>query len=123
LRFEPIRGPRFLTIDLDGQMLADGVVDFNDVDGAIVRVRYVASREQARRVDQHAIRQALLDAGAVHVTVQPEIVREQVARVEGMTEDIDAAKALGLWLSAQGIEEQRAEVLSSRARDYLEAAR
>jgi exonuclease SbcD len=68
---------------------------------AVVRVRYRATAEQARRIDQAVLRQALADAGAAAVQMRPEIVREDRVRVAGITDDLDPLVAFDLWAGEQ----------------------
>jgi hypothetical protein len=90
--------------------------------GAVVRVRYTATEEQARRIDQRALRQALLDAGAHRVFIQPTIVRAERARVEGLDETIDEVEAFRLWLQQASINDldDVIDALHERHRGYLE---
>jgi DNA repair exonuclease SbcCD nuclease subunit len=120
----PCQSRPFLTVPLDGRALADGDVTFlRSFDGAVVRAKYSCTREQAEQIDQRGIRQQLLDAGAWHVQIEADIVREQRARAAGLTEDIDAVEAMGRFLEAEGIAPDRRTVLVERAREYMEAAR
>ncbi len=126
-RFVPIPSRPFVTFDLDAGVADDfaaltGYVnDGNRMVGEpIVRVRYTATEEQARRIDQHAIRQALLDAGASHVTIEPEIVREDRARVHIDTDTLTELDALGLWLDTQGVNGERGALMVERTQRYLE---
>jgi DNA repair protein SbcD/Mre11 len=88
---------------------------------AVVRLRYRATAEQARRVDHAALRGLLTDAGVSKLySIAPEIVRSDRARVEGVDETMDAHEALIAWTQSQGIGgevEERLEQLQNR---YLE---
>lgn len=132
-QFVPIESRPFVTLNVDAPELAaaadladdptflrDMVTGGDDIDGAIVRVRYAATAEQATRIDNTAIRQALLDAGAAKVSVQPDIIREQRARVDGLTEQIDDPAAVDLYLSTVGCDEAIAPAVRERALGYLE---
>jgi hypothetical protein len=91
-----------------------------------VRVRYRATAEQARRVDQQAIRRAVHEAGAHKLyAVQPDIVRTGRARVEGADESMDEREAMYRWLVSQGINDfsDQAAAVVDRHADYLEAVR
>ena len=114
-RFIPLDGPRFLTLRLDGGALADGDVTFmRSFDDAIIRVVYEVTEDQAREIDNEAVRQELLRLGALSVTVQPSIVRVQRARVEGVDETLDERDALEAWCKAEGVEAEAHAVLDSR---------
>jgi exonuclease SbcD len=117
-RFLPVSSRRFVTLDY-GDLAAEangniaGLVALSDGLGwdppltdAIVRLRYTSTEEQARGIDTAALKRALLDAGAWRATVEPRIVREQTARVAGMTSDLDPARALELYLAERGVEDR-----------------
>jgi DNA repair exonuclease SbcCD nuclease subunit len=128
--FVPLDYRPFVTIDCDGLALstAGPRVDLSlfdedsDVAEAIVRVRYTATQEQARRVDNADIRRTLLDAGAARVVVQPDIVREDRARVEGLDEGISELDAVDLYVAAQELDASRGVALRDLTQAYLETA-
>jgi hypothetical protein len=95
------------------------------VDGAVVKLRYRATPEQARRIDRSEIKAALYEAGAAHVyAIQAEIVREQRAQVAELDESIDELAALDLYMDANGVNGDCASALRDLTTDYLkEAAR
>jgi DNA repair exonuclease SbcCD nuclease subunit len=124
--FVPLNGRRFVTVDADPAWLDDIARDGwhpkdNQLEEAIVRLRYTASRDQARRIDQSSLRQALLDAGARTVTVEPTIVREQTARIPGLDESLGELDALDLFLAQHPELEPLADRMRERATTYLEA--
>lgn len=89
---------------------------------AVVRIRYRATAEQARRVDHAALRGLVADAGASKLyAIQPEIVRSERARVEGVDENLSEREALIRWTEANGIGGPQEEALDSLTADYLEA--
>lgn len=120
-RFVPLDGPRFITMDFREPF--DTIIAAPEVEDAIVRVRYEVTEEQAKLVDNEAIRQALLDAGAFTVTVQQTIVRESRARVEGMDETLGERDALEAWCKAEGVEAETHAVLDGRLTDDLAEAK
>lgn len=121
-RFVPLADRPFLTSDLTADALADlDVLSVAVDEGAVVRIRFQATAEQARRVDQQAIRQAFLNGGAHRVTVQPEIVRAARARVDGMHERLDELAALDMWVAAEGIDGEAAAAIRAYTRDSLQA--
>jgi DNA repair protein SbcD/Mre11 len=129
--FVPIESRPFVTLELDGLSLstsgvngvylcfdaeADGIV------GAIVKVRYHATADQARHIDHAAIRQALLDAGAHKVfAIEPSIEREQRARVEGVDEDLTPVDAMHAYAEANSIDRDTELAMLERTGRYLEA--
>ena len=117
LRFHVIEDRPFLTLDLEHPELPLLVLD--GVEGAVVRVRYTVSEEQARKVDQAALRRDLLNAGAAKVVLRPTVEREVRARVAEMAHDVDEASALELWLSSQGINGSQAEALRTVHAEYV----
>lgn len=111
-RFVPIEDRPFATIEYDFAGDPDASFEqdaanrfYGDVDGAVVRVRYRATREQAARIDNNQIAQALLSAGAWRVFVQPDIIRQDRARVEGLDDHLTPAQALDLWLDLQQLDD------------------
>lgn len=111
--FVPIASRQFHTftvtdaVGLDG--LAECFIGWDVPDGAIVRVRYQASEEDARRIDHEALRRAYLAAGASRVTIEPQIVREARARAEGVSEEISPGEALAAWCETQDVSSELAQ--------------
>jgi DNA repair exonuclease SbcCD nuclease subunit len=125
-RFVLVEDRPFVTLDLDAESLAveDRYSAITDWSGAVVRVRYTATPEQAARVDHAKIRAALLEAGASKVyAIQPTIIRADRARVAGVDENLDATEAMRLWLESQGIDGARAKELQERGQRFLEEVR
>lgn len=129
VRFESICSPPFVTIEYaDADTFLSRCFENTSevVDGslqdAIVRVRYRATREEQRHIDAAYVRRTLLDAGAAVVKIQPDIVREQRARVEGVDEQLDELAALELYLAANEVDETLAGRMRDRTRDWLGAA-
>ncbi|MCL4836445.1 MAG: metallophosphoesterase [Thermoanaerobaculia bacterium] len=91
-----------------------------EIDGAVVRVRYTATREQAAAISDAALARALYDAGAWRVSVQPTILREERARVGGLDDTISADAALDLWLDTQDIPGGLRAQVRAAAQTYLE---
>jgi exonuclease SbcD len=119
--FIPVSSPRFVTLDVDPADFADPDAAWCDadlVDDAIVRVRYTATTEQARRINAASIRAQLLATNARFVKIEPQIVREQRART-AVDEQVGELDALDLWLDASDYQGDR-DLLRSRAALYLE---
>lgn len=136
--FVAIPDRRFVSVTVDlteeGQVVP-GLLDETDVvaaaiaarlplSDAVVRVKYRATEEQHRRVDDAALEAFLADAGAHKVFggIQWDAVRASRARVEGMSESLDPAESVSLWCTANEVEESRADALHGLARDWLVAA-
>lgn len=107
-QFLPIESRPFKTLDAhlgdgdDFSMLTEGYVPFvEQFADAVVRVRYTATEEQARRISHAEITKALYDVGAHKVySIQPTIERENRARVEHVNEDIAPLAAVDAWCDA-----------------------
>ena len=69
-------------------------------EGAVIRVDYTATEEDAQYVDQQKIRQSLIDQGAHRVFFKPTIIRAERARVEAITDQLSDESALRLWLES-----------------------
>lgn len=126
--FVPVHDRPFVTIDLDlttyGGEIDDSfhrlVAAGGPVDEAVVRVRLRCSEEQARRIDQAAIRDDILGGGAHRVwQVSLDVVRGQRARVAGVDETLDVPAALGMWASANAIEQADLAALQALTIGYL----
>lgn len=78
-----------------------------ELEGAIVKVKIVATQEQARRLDLDAVKAVLLDAGAHKVhAITVEVEREEVVAGETLDEQVDDVDAFVRWLDLQNIEER-----------------
>lgn len=97
----------FVTLNLHPRQLRGGFdlsPDAADFAGAIVRVRYSATEDEARNADHQAIMDRCREAGAYLVTgIEATILREQRARAE-VTEQHGPLEALDMWTDAQGEE-------------------
>jgi exonuclease SbcD len=132
VEFVPIESRPFVTLDLDGLSLSTSGVngvylcfdaEADGIEGAIVKVRYEATADEARRIDHAQIRQALLDAGAHRVySIEPTIERPQRARVEGLDEGLSPVAALMAYVDANEIDQAQALPIFERTGRYLEAA-
>lgn len=128
--FLPIESRRFVTVDYDAtdpenpgvlEEIANG--DFSMYDampGAFVKLRYRASEEQGRRIDNDALRRGLLEMGAHNVWIEPTIERELRARVTGLDESVSDTEALELWFESQSVNGDQAPALRSLHGDYLQ---
>jgi hypothetical protein len=122
LRFHVIEDRPFLTLtpsltEIIGKMAFSEPP--GDVKGAVVRVRYTVTEDEARKVDQAAIRRDLLALGAAKVVLRPTVERTVRARVAEMHEDLTEAAALELWLDSQGINGSQADALRAAHLEYV----
>jgi DNA repair exonuclease SbcCD nuclease subunit len=127
--FLPIESRPFVTIDVDGIAVAGPAPEMalfsheDEVADAVVRVRYTATEEQARRIDHSLISRDLYRAGVHKVfAIQPTILRAERARVAGVDEDLGPREALGLWVAANDDDVgEHAGALVDLTNRYLEA--
>jgi len=137
--FVPIESRAFVTAEVDfanGEAVSDES-SFEDelfgaahlaafkadtkLDGAIVRLRYTVTAAQARRIDTTALTAALKEAGAHVVKVEPDIVREDRARVDGVHEDLAPLDAYDLWATSGDLDPALALRARVRLAEHLEA--
>lgn len=90
--------------------------------GAVVRVDYTCTEEQARSVvHQDGLRRGMLGDGAHRVFFKPTIIRAERARVAGITEQLTDEEALRAWLGSQdGGADLPTESLIDLHREYVE---
>ncbi len=115
-----------VAIEVDARPIEIDAVNNAEVaiGGAAVRVRYAVDEEQARRIDQAAIRRSFLEAGAVRVVFRPTVERKVRARVDAMNESLDQTEAFALWLASQnGKINVDPEALRALHAEMLERAR
>jgi exonuclease SbcD len=94
------------------------------VTDAVVRFRYQATEDEARRVDHRAISDALYAAGAHKVyAIEAQIDRPTRVRVESASTALSPAEALDLWLDHQEVPAERGESMRVAAGEYEEALR
>jgi hypothetical protein len=72
------------------------------LDDAVVKVRYRATEEQARRIDWPKLRTLLDDCHKVFA-ITGDIVRAERSRVDGMDEDLPPLVAVDAWCDANEI--------------------
>jgi len=125
--FLPIESRPFVTWDLD---LTDGDAALydtatvanlaDDFADAVVRVRYTATEDQARRINHGDITKALYDAGAHKVyAIQPTIERENRARV-AVDEDVTPLAAVEAWAHANELSGEQHQALADLTTTYLQ---
>ncbi len=121
--FVPIESKRFVTYE-PGFLLDDSRLErlpLVGLDDAIVRVRYTATEDQARRVDHDELRRELLDAGASRVTIEPQIIRKERARAQQISEHLSPVDALAEFCEANDVEPDRALSMLARLKEWSEA--
>jgi DNA repair exonuclease SbcCD nuclease subunit len=132
-------GRRFVTVDLDEEDVRQAAGEphrpLEESEGrhfmgrvvrdAVVRVRYHATEQQARRIDHQAMRDGLHDAGAHHVAaIEPTIVRAgaEASRLAGSFDDLEPRVAARSWLDAHVEDPDERAAAAAAADDYLEGA-
>jgi exonuclease SbcD len=137
--FLPLPSRRFVTIDVDlygeevpapdaTKGLSYFALDYErtrrDVSDAIIKIRYRASAEQARHVDQHEVRRLLVEAGAyrVHTVGPSQIVDGDRPDVEQLQDGLSDLDLLRSYLEASGRNGDSAELVELAA-DYLREMR
>ncbi len=112
--FVPIESKQFVTIDYDD-------TGWNFPDDAIVRVRYTATEDEARRIDHEQLRRTLLGEGASRVTIEPQIIRKERARAEQISEQLSPIDALAEYCNANDVDPDRALAMLARLKEWSEA--
>lgn len=104
-----------------GKSLPDRLYGTGATEGAIVRVTYTATPEEARTVDHAAIRRALLSAGAAKVHGPfAKIERTVTAQSAEVTEETDVLTGWMEWADLQGLGGPQRERLDRKVGESLE---
>jgi DNA repair exonuclease SbcCD nuclease subunit len=122
--FEPVESRPLVTLDFDhedavAQIALSASLGWDIPDGALLRVRYAATAEQQRRIDIPLLRRQLLEAGAHAVNIEPQIIRADRARVEGLDDSLSELDALAEWVRVNEIDELLAGLMREKTVDYL----
>jgi DNA repair exonuclease SbcCD nuclease subunit len=126
--FVPVESRKLVTLDYaDVESLGADRRSFerldepvSSLDDAIVRVRFPVTPEELRRVDVPALRRELLDAGAHSVRIEPQVIRADRARVQGLDEGVSELDALEEWFRANTVEDGLAERMRAKTCEFLE---
>jgi hypothetical protein len=104
--------------------LAAAIAERLPLDGAVLRVRYTATEQQHRRIDQAALLKLIADAGVhkLYGGLQWIPVREQRARAEGLDESLGPIEALEMWLRAEQVGDPEAGLVRELLRGWLAEA-
>lgn len=121
--FVAMESRALVTLDIDPDEFRDPDAAWcpENVDGALVRVRYTATTEQVRHLDLAAIRAQLHATGAHAVQVDAHIVRADRARVEGLDDSMSELDAVDEWVRVNEIDELVAGLMVEKTREYLAA--
>ena len=120
--FVPIESRSFMEFLFDFTIDPDPIeaFDWPGAKDAIIKVKYQATAEQARRIDHRKLRDALYAAGAHKVfAIEATAERETRARVE-ISDKLGELEALDLYMAAQKIEGPTAAAVRERIARYLE---
>lgn len=133
ISFVPLEERPFVTIDADlttgaheqlglgeTDAIAAAIAPHLPLDEAVVRVRYRATEEQARRINWPKLRELLDDCHKIY-DIQADIVRADRARVEALNDaEISPLEAVDLWLEAEEITGPKADALRDLTAAYLQ---
>lgn len=126
----PARPFVHLEVDLDGldpgetSRALDDIAKNNTVKDAIVKLTFKCeNEEQKKRVDDQAIRDALLAAGASRIrSTNFEVASARIVRAPEISENMTIKEALGKWVKLQKYPKGKGEVVLSSGRKLVEAA-
>lgn len=129
VEFVPIESRRFVMIDLDATVDPDALNVLAEIErgdcsmhdsipDSNVKLRYRVTAEQAQGVDEAALRRGLFEMGAHRVYPEREIVRVQRARIEGMTDTLDMAASVAMYLDANQVEPDVAARMRAKHDEY-----
>ena len=124
-RFHSVNARPFVTVDAavpDGEPnptdFVTRAVGRQPVAGAVVRLRVAASGEQAARIRDADLRQALSSAHYV-ASISREITDEPRRRAPADASDLQPMAALRMYLQERGVSEARQQLLLERAERLL----
>lgn len=127
MEFQEVETRPLVDIDLadwgpaDWQDAVKRAIDGNEIDGSIVRVKYKATLEVRKTIDDAAIKRALLAAGAVKVHGPiVETIHTVTEHVNVVTEEADMHEAWKAWAVLQGVEEARFARLDEKVKKAME---
>jgi exonuclease SbcD len=122
--FVPIESRAFVSLDFDANLPNQGAWLENQsgafpaqiVTDAIVKVKYQATAEQARRIDHRKLRDALYAAGAFKVyAIEAVVERETRARDRSLDTSLSELEALDRWMVA----DEQPPAMQARMRETL----
>lgn len=121
--FIAIESRQFETIDVaadEMHFLTEPTVLWTPPQGAIVRLRYQATEDEARRIDHDLLRRRILEGGASKVTIEPQIIRKERARAQQISESLSPVDALAEYCDANDVEPDRALAMLARLKEWSE---
>mgnify|MGYP001608007124 CR=1 FL=1 len=120
LEFVPLPSRPFVTQDLDSESVIDDTwIARAGLAGAYVKLRYSATEDQARRIDQAAVRASLEEAGAYRVFIEPTISRAHRERGAAIDSEGTRIDQLAAYLEASGTNSSVGAAMIERAAGYL----
>ena len=127
MEFQEVETRPLVDVDLaewggaDWRGAVENVIAMNEVAGSIVRVKYKATLDIRKTIDDAAIKRALLAAGAVKVHGPiVETIHTVTERTNVVTEEADMQTALQQYLVLQGVEGPRATRLTEKVLKAME---
>jgi DNA repair exonuclease SbcCD nuclease subunit len=118
--FVPIESKRFVTYDFDAAELLNGEMFWPNSEGDIVRVRYQATEDEARRIDHDRLRQSALACGIHSFKIEPTIIRKDRARAQQISEQLSPIDALAAYCDANDVDPDRALAMLARLKEWSE---
>jgi exonuclease SbcD len=123
-RFIETPARRYVTLDWGEGALSnyiDGEYISEDLQDAIVRLRYSCSEETAKQLNRKQLEQSLYDAGAFFITeIKSDIQRVDRARDNTVNESLGPVAALAKWCENQGIDAEESKALQAMSAELME---
>lgn len=120
--WHPLNARKLYTWRIPESELLNNPVPPKEVEGAICRIMYTATEEVHEQVNQGALVDAVMAAGAYHCAgVMPSVLRPARARVEGLNEQTSILEALKMWLdiNKQDMSEKEKEAVLRLASSFF----
>ena len=129
--FVPLASRPFITIDVEAEAVlwasdeddchdaVEHLVGIDDLTDAFVKLRYAATEDEARRIDQGRVRQHIVDAGAYRVFIEPSVERAHRERGAVLDDAGTRVDQLAAYLAAIGTNGDVAPAMLERAGAYL----
>ena len=127
MEFREVEARPLVDVDLadwgpaDWRCAVENVIAKNEIAGSIVRVKYKATLDIRKTIDDGEIKRALLDAGAVKVHGPiVETIHTASERTNTVTEEDDMQTAWQQFLVLQGVDGPRATRLTEKVLKAME---
>jgi DNA repair exonuclease SbcCD nuclease subunit len=130
----PLSSRPFITIDVEAEAVlwaqdeddchdaVEHLVGIDDLTDAFVKLRYSATEDEARRIDQGKVRQSIEEAGAYRVWIEQTVERAHRERGSVIDDAGTRVDQLAAYLDAIGTNGDVAPAMLERASTYLEGS-